>query len=501
MFRDSDYEKIIRDIVSGKRFFGINKDDDFSLWFKVVLRSADIVEDRFSSKGFYMYPWYGLDLIKRVMGYLEGLLKCAGHKEERYPSFIPLSVFLKEKDFFEGFQGEAFLITRTLRGEKLEDPLVVRPTSETIIYPLWAVRIRNYKQLPVKVFQTVNVFRLETKAVKPLLRLREIAFFNEGHTAHRTMEETEEHIKNILEIYKEFFHELGIPYFLVKTPEWDTFPGAVYNYDFITVLPDGKCLELGSVINLGEKFSRVFKIDFTDKDGKQKYVKQTCYGVSERVVGACIALHGDERGIVLLPEFAPIQIVIVPIFYGEKQKTDVLEKCTHLKNTLEHDFRVVIDDNPDKTPGYKFHYWEMKGVPLRIEIGPRDIKQRKITIFRRDKNEKESVYEEKVKERIIEILREYKKAIREKTMKSFEKYVTVAYNLKEFREKIETQPVIIQFCGNKECSDAIKSNFNREVIGFIEKTTMKETLFKKTNNSCLICGKTAKTWALVGKTY
>ena len=460
-----------------------------------MLRAADIVEDRFPAKGFYMYPWYGLDLIKRVIKHLEELLDETGHKEERYPSLVPLSVFMKEKDFFEGFQGEAYLITETLRKEKLDEPLVVRPTSETIMYPLWVKRINSYKQLPIKIYQTVNVFRLETKMTKPLLRLREVTFFNEAHTAHKNLEEAEKQVKEALKVYMKFYDDLAIPYLVIKTPSWDTFPGALYNYDLVTVLPDGKCLELGSVMNLGQKFSKVFDIKFVDEKGEWKHVYQTCYGISERAVGALIAIHGDDRGLILPPEYAPIQIIIVPIFYSDEQKNTVMKKCFNIKKNLEKEYRVHLDDNVEKTPGYKFHYWEIKGVPLRIEIGPKDIEKGEVTLFRRDLNVREKVAENSLLRKIKEIFSEFKKNLKKKAEEYFKKKIVIAKNLEELEEHLKNKPIIIPFCGKEECANTIENRFETEILGFIE--NFKEKLPEK----CVACSSKAKHWALIEKTY
>lgn len=487
-------EEIIHGVLSGKRVFGLRKEKNFSLWFKVLIRAADLIDDRFFTKGCYMYPWYGLELTKRIIGHLETLLRRTNHKEERYPSLVPFSVFMKEKDFFEGFQGEAYLITETLKKEKLEEPLVFRPTSETIIYPLWALRIQSYKDLPMKIFQTVNVFRLETKMTKPFLRLREVTFFNEAHTAHATLDDAEEQVKEAITVYKTFFNDLAIPYLVVKTPTWDTFPGALYNYDIITVMPDGKCLELGSVINLGMKFSKVFDIKFINEKGKMCYVYQTCYGISERSVGALIAWHGDSKGLVLPPEFAPIQIVIIPIFYDENQKASVLQKSLDIKQLLEEKYRVVIDDS-SKTPGYKFHYWEMKGVPIRIEIGPRDLEKRSLIIFRRDKCLKYTIQETQLLNEIEKIVKAFRDILMRKAKKIFKDSIVIAKNINVFRENISKRPVIMPFCGEKGCADTIEINFKREIIGFVENFS------EKLPDTCILCNRSAKRWALVGKTY
>lgn len=542
------------------------KEKNFTEWFLNVLRKADVIEDRYPLKGLYMLPSYGLSITKNIIGILEDLLRKTGHLEERYPSLIPISIFYKEKDFLEGFMGESYLIDKTLKKEKIEEPLVLRPTSETVIYYLWSLRLRNYKQLPLKIFQTVNIFRCETKMTKPFLRLREVMFFNEAHTAHRTLEDSEKQIKEAINIYKEFFNILSLPYLIIKTPEWDTFPGALYNYDFITVMPDGKALELASVINLGQKFSRAFDIKihdpqpimylgenkfsvlleneeellikiykdkgvleinnirFEDNDIKEiefseneksikilrkyieeylktknlkikpwRYIFQTCYGVSERVVGAYIAIHGDNRGLVLDPMISPIQIVIVPIPYKEN-KEKILEKANELYELLKEKYRVVIDLS-DKTPGEKFYFWEMKGVPVRIEIGPKDLEENKVTIFRRDINIKERIDESKIEEKIEQIFKEFKENLMKKAKEYFNRKLFYINKLEDIDKYKDKGIIIAHICKREDHANLIKEKFQREVLGYIVEG------YKKFKGKCIICGKEIEDLAVIGKTY
>jgi prolyl-tRNA synthetase len=251
------------------------------------LVEADIVENRYPLKGFYCYPNYGVKIVKNVISVLEKLLEKYHHEEWRFPTLIPYNLFKKEKKFLEAFKIEGYIVNSTLT-QKLGEDLILRPTSESAIYSIFSLRIKSYRDLPKKIYQTVNTFRCETKMTKPLLRLREIMFFNEAHTFHSSKEEAENQIKEAINIYKKFFNKIGLPYIVVRTPKTETFGGAEYNYDFITILQDGKLCELGSVINLGQNFAKAFNIKFMDKDEKWKYVWQTCYGTSESMANVCL---------------------------------------------------------------------------------------------------------------------------------------------------------------------------------------------------------------------
>jgi prolyl-tRNA synthetase len=473
--------------------FNINKFNNFSEWYLKVLEKAEIADDRYPLKGSYVYLWYGLKLIKNCINILEKLLEREGHLEERYPALIPFSVFMKEKDFFEGFQGEAYIVTKTLRKE-LKERLILRPTSETAMYYMWNLWIRSYTQLPKKIYQTVNIFRCETKMTKPLLRLREVMFFNEAHTAHATKEDAENQIKNAIDIYKEFFDSLYIPYIIVKTPEWDTFSGALYNYDFLTLAPDNKSIEIGSVINLGQKFAKAFDIKFQDRDEEWKYVWETCYGVAERVVGALISIHGDSKGLRLPFEMAPIQIIIIPILKKDKEG-EILSYCENIKNKLSK-FRVEIDKS-EKTPGEKFNIWELKGVPIRIEIGLNEVRNEEITISRRDKRERLKL---KISEldKLEEIGKEITKNLKEEAESWFNEKIKYASNLEELKNNIKEGFVKIPFCSidedGKSCAEAL------EEICDIAGTLYPEEE-KPKSERCIVCGKDAKVYVYACRSY
>jgi len=498
LFDDVEVEKIdIDELISKREEIKIDKDNNFALWYRTMLKAADIVDDRYPAKGFYYLPWYGFSLTKNVITILENFLKETGHMEERYPTLIPQSLFIKLKEFFEGFQGEGFVVDSTIQGRKLEEKLILRPTSEAVIYHFFSLRIKSYKDLPLKIFQTVNVFRSETKMNKPFLRLREVMFFNEAHTAHASIEDAEKQFNEAIKIYRRFFDELGIPYLIVRTPDWDTFPGALYNYDFITVMPDGKGLELGSVINLGQKFSRAYDIKFLDKNGEWKYVWQLCYGVSERSVGALLALYGDNLGLIILPNVAPIQVVIIPI-YKENNKDIVLEYAKEVYNLLAKHFRVYLDDRDDKTPGWKFYYWDIKGVPLRIDIGAEEIKDKMVTLVRRDTKEKIRVSLNNIVSEIEKIFRLIDENMRHRVFEWFKLKIKVVKSLSEFEKYVSDTLVIAPICNSEEEAKYIQNTYNRDVLGFVVED---QNIIDNKNGKCILCGKDTNYWAVIGKTY
>jgi prolyl-tRNA synthetase len=449
--------------------FRMDKYEDFAKWYHSILKYAQIVDIRYPLKGMNVWMPYGLKALRNTQRIIIDLLEKSGHQEAYFPTMIPETIFAKEKDFLKGFGGETFVVEGTMT-KKFTEKLLVRPTSETVMYYMWSIWIKGRKDLPLKMYQTVNVFRYETKMTHPILRVREIMSFIEAHTAHPTLEEAEKQVRDAITIYKEFFDRLLIPYFIVKTPPWDTFAGAEYNYDFITVMPDGKGLELGSVINLGQKFARAFDIKFMDSDGKAKYVYQTCYGVSERTLGAIIGIHGDEKGLFFPPVIAPIQIVIVPIMKGLNR--EILEYSGKIASLLARKgYRVKIDDDQEHTPGWKYYYWEMKGVPLRIEIGKREVELKTVTIARRDGVPKKTVSVDKLLDTIIEAVEGINKYLYERALRHVGKLVVIA---KEPKDAIDRKGLVVTPWNNTEnCAEKIEKEFGRQVLGNISESPIK----------------------------
>ncbi|MEM0004408.1 MAG: proline--tRNA ligase [Desulfurococcaceae archaeon] len=478
-----------------RKTIGIDKYADFDDWYQAVLREADVVDIRYPVKGMIVWRPYGLKALRLAQRILMDLLERTGHQEAYFPSLIPESIFAKEKDFLEGFGGETFVIEGT-GTKKFNEKFYLRPTSETVMYYMWSLWVKGRRDLPLKMYQAVNVFRYETKMTHPILRVREIMGFIEAHTAHATFEESEVQIREAVGLYKEFFDRLQLPYFIVKTPPWDTFAGAEYNYDFITVMPDGKGLELGSVINLGQRFARAFDIKFMDTDGNVKHIYQTCYGVSERVLGAVIGVHGDEKGLFLPPEIAPIQVVIVPI--AKPDEKEIHEYARRVKEYLEsNSVRVYLDEDLEHTPGWKYYFWEMKGVPTRLEIGPREAELKTVTIARRDNAPKTTVKLEELMSSLNQAWREVNKYLRERALEHLKKLTTIVTDCSTPGERTKGL-IVAPWDGSKRDAEELEKVFNRGVLGEITESPI--DLPPASNYSTCSGGK-ADRWALLGVTY
>jgi prolyl-tRNA synthetase len=472
---------------------GIDKYENFSEWYHEVLREADIVDIRYPVKGMVVWRPYGLKALRLVQRILVELLERTGHVEAYFPALIPESIFSREKDFLQGFGGESFVVEGT-GTKKFNERLYLRPTSETVMYYMWSLWIKGRKDLPLKMYQVVNVFRYETKMTHPLLRVREVMGFIEAHTAHATMEEAEQQIAEGIRIYKEFFDRLQLPYFIVKTPPWDTFAGAEYNYDFITVMPDGKGLELGSVINLGQKFARAFDIKFMDTDGSVKYVYQTCYGVSERVLGAVIGIHGDTKGLFFPPEVAPIQVVIVPI--ARREESDIVEYAERVARVLESEgVRVYLDKDHEHTPGWKYYYWEMKGVPTRVEVGRRELETGTATIARRDGAPKVTVKLESLVSELRRIWGEINEFLRARALEHLKRLTL----LSERCEPVEFRGLVIApWDGSREEAELLEKTFGKSVLGEITESPIQ---LPPPSQYKTCSGRQADRYALLGTTY
>jgi len=477
-----------------KKAIGIDKYLDFDDWYHDALREADLVDIRYPVKGMIVWKPYGLKALRLTQRILMDLLEKTGHLEAYFPALIPESLFARERDFLEGFGGESFVVEGT-GTKKFNERFYLRPTSETVMYYMWNLWIKGRRDLPLKMYQVVNVFRYETKMTHPILRVREIMGFIEAHTAHATPEEAEAQIKEAIGIYKEFFDRLQLPYYIVKTPPWDTFAGAEYNYDFITVMPDGKGLELGSVINLGQRFAKAFDIKYMDTDGQFKYIYQTCYGVSERVLGAVIGIHGDEKGLFFPPEIAPIQVVIVPI--AKPEDVQVLEYARRVKEILEKSgVRVFIDDDLEKSPGWKYYYWEMKGVPVRIEVGPREVGEKTVTIARRDGAPRIVAKLDELIPIINEVFREVNTALRERALGHLRKLSIIATSCTPL-ENLKGL-IIAPWDGSREEAEELEKTFNKGVLGEITESPIP---LPPPSNYTTCSGRKAEKWALLGVTY
>jgi prolyl-tRNA synthetase len=468
----------------------------FGEWFRNVLISAGIMDYRYPIKGCGVWLPYGFKVRRNVLQILRDLLESTGHEEALFPLLIPETSLAKESTHVRSFEGECFWVTHG-GFESLEVKYALRPTSETVIAPMLKLWIRSHADLPLKLYQVVNVFRYETKATRPILRMREVSTFKEAHTAHATFEESETQVKDGIEVYKKFFDELGVPYSISRRPDWDKFAGALYSVAFDMICPDGRGLQIGTVHNLGQNFAKAFDVSYETKDGKREYIWQTCYGVSERGIAAVLIAHGDNHGVVLPPKIAPIQVVIIPVLYKEMEG-QINKTCEAVASKLkEANVRVELDIRADLTPGNKFYYWELRGVPIRIEIGPRDVKKNEITIVRRDTLEKQTCKMDELVTVVLALAAQIAKDMRQKAWQWMRDHVHRVENLQEAKGLLEKKVGMVEvfWCGNAKCGHELEGEINARVLGTPEDSE------EKVNGKCVVCGQKAVSVVRVALAY
>ncbi len=469
---------------------------NFSEWYHEIIQQAEIMDIRYPVKGLYVWFPFGFKLRNLIYGKLREIMD-REHDEVYFPALIPETELGKEGQHIKGFEDEVYWITHGGL-DRLDVKLALRPTSETAMYPMFRLWIRSHADLPLRVYQIVNVFRYETKHTRPLIRLREITSFKEAHTAHRNYEEAEENVKMAVNAYKEFFDSLAIPYFVIKRPEWDKFPGADYTIAFDTIMPDGRTLQIGTVHHLADNFARTFDIKYETPEGDHAYVHQTCYGISERCVASVISIHGDDVGLILPFHLAPHQAVIIPILYKERER-EVLELSKEIFSRMkELGLRVILDDS-DERPGAKYYKWELFGVPLRIEIGPREAENREVVVSFRDEKVKRKIPAEEItEERIAEWADEMHERLRRRALDSMLEKVRFFENLTEMEEWMGRGVVLFHLCESLECGESIEDQVKAGVLG--EVIEMPEGIEADRDGKCIICGGDGKLNA-IAKSY
>jgi len=477
--------------------------ESFSEWFAWILSEAEIYDyGRYPVKGVGVWLPYGFQIRKRVVELIRRLLDEKGHEEILLPLLIPETLFKKESEHVRGFEGEVFWVTRAGLNE-LDVKLVLRPTSETALSYMESLWIKSYKQLPKKFYQIVSIFRYETKMTKPMIRVREVTMFKEAHTAHESFEDAERQVLEAIEIYRRFFDELGIPYVISRRPQWDKFFGAVYTIAFDTLLPDGRTLQIGTVHNLGQAFSSVFEIKFQRRDESIDVVWQTSYGISERVIATLIAYHSDERGLILPPNIAPIQVVVVPIPGKSDSDTEsALRLARRVCDELSRcGLRARLDDREDMRPAEKFYEWERKGVPIRIEVGPREAKNGIVTIFRRDSLTRISVPIEECCKRVQELLEEIRKSLRERAWRWFSTRIKFFESLQEALNHVKRGGIAeIPWCGDDTCAQRVVEMVEGiHVLGTPLPAIEGER--KVEDKRCALCGDRARAVLRIAKRY
>lgn len=455
--------------------------ENFSEWYHELLMMAEIIDNRYPVKGMAVWYPFGFAIRKSVYGIIRELLD-VDHQETQFPLMIPENEFMKEAQHIKGFENEVYWVTHG-GTSPLEVKLALRPTSETAIYPMFKLWIRSHADLPIKIYQIVNTFRYETKHTRPLIRLREITSFKEAHTAHKTWDEAAEQVEVAIQRYSEFYRRLAIPFLVSRRPSWDKFPGADYTTAIDVVMPDGKTLQVGTAHHLGSTFAKTYEITYEDENGEQKLINQTCYGISERCIAALISVHGDDKGLVLPYEVASVQVVIVPILLGDKEK--VLETAENLRQALAQACVRVKLDTTDERPGAKFYKWEMKGVPIRLEVGPRDVQKGVVTLVRRD-GVKKAVPMNDLLSAIASEANELQAALYEKAEQFMKSKIREVVSIEEAKAQTQAGVAIVPWCGSEECGHQLENQVEANMLGEPQYQTFPEA-------ACAVCGaKTTK---------
>ena len=445
---------------------------DYSQWYVDVILKAELM-DYSPVKGCMVIRPYGYSIWENIQRLLDKRIKDTGHENAYFPMFIPRELLQKEADHVEGFAPEVAWVTKG-GNEILAEPLVVRPTSEAIICNMYSRWVQSWRDLPVLINQWCNVVRWE-KSTKPFLRTSEF-LWQEGHTCHRTEEEAEEEAQKMLQVYREFIEtELAVPVHAGRKTDREKFAGAKFTYTVEAMMSDGKALQAGTSHNLGQHFAKVFDITFMDQDDELKHVWQTSWGVSTRLIGAVIMAHGDDRGLVLPPAISPVQTVIVPII-TKKQRDEVLAKVDDLTASLKEIVRVKADKRDEYSPGWKFNEWEMKGVPLRLELGPRDLQDNKVIAVRRDTGTKEEIKFEDIEKKVPLLLQEIQENLFRKALEFRSNNTVVIDDYQLFCKQIEEKAGFIRsgWCGKEDCEEKVKEDTKATIRCIIPEAESKD---------------------------
>ncbi len=462
-------------------------ESDFPQWYTDVVLKTKLV-DYGPVKGTMVIRPYGYAIWENIQKELDARFKATGHENAYFPLLIPMSFMTKEAEHVEGFAPEVAVVTHA-GGEELSEPLCIRPTSETIIGNMYSKWIQSYRDLPVLMNQWCNVMRWE-KTTRPFLRTSEF-LWQEGHTVHATEEEAMEETLKMLGVYEEFAKNvLSMPVLTGRKTEKEKFAGAVATFGMEAMMHDGKSLQAGTSHYLGQNFAKAFEIKFLDKDGVQKYGYTTSFGVSTRLIGAIIMTHGDQRGLVLPPVVAPVQTVIVPV---ASKKEGVLEACRALKERLRNaGVRAVLDDS-DNSPGWKFNEWEMKGVPVRIELGPRDLENGKMLCARRDTLEKSEVALSDAENAVKMLLAAIADNMYRKAKERMDGRIVCAENLEELLDGVNGGNFVrAGWCGCRECEDKVKE---------FAQATSRVMDGENSASVCVACGKKAEKTVIFARAY
>jgi prolyl-tRNA synthetase len=469
------------------------RSENYSEWYNQVVLRAEMA-DYAPVRGCMVVRPYGWALWENIQKDLDARFKESGHSNAAFPLLIPMSFFEKEKEHVEGFSPELAVVTIG-GGEQLEEPLVIRPTSETVIGYMYSKWVKSYRDLPILINQWGNVVRWE---MRTRLFLRTLEFYwQEGHTAHASAEEAEEETLRILDIYTRFATEVAaVPVIPGIKSNAEKFAGAARSYSIEAMMGDTRALQAGTSHNLGQNFAKAFDIKYLDINNQLQHAWTTSWGVSTRFIGAIIMTHGDDQGLVLPPRLAPIQVVIVPIFRNDDEKASVMPVVDRIKKELS-EFRVKVDDRTEVTPGFKFNHWELRGVPLRIEVGPKDIENNCVMISRRDmpgKVGKSKLSQDGLNLQIAKVLDDIQKALYERALQFRDAHIFQPKDYDDLKEIVQNGWALAWWCGDAQCETKVKED---------TKATTRCTPFGQVgeSGSCICCGKPATQKVYFARAY
>jgi len=472
----------------GQTPLGHRKSEDFNEWYNEVVERADLCDKRYPVKGLNIWTAHGWRTMTAIDSIIRKEMAESGHGEVCFPLLVPEDQFRKEEQHIKGFSDEVYWVTRA-GGNDLDVRLLLRPTSETAMYPIFSLWVRSHADLPLKLFQIVNAFRFDTKQTRAFIRMREFHFF-EAHTCHSDFEGAERQIQEDLHIMARLASRLGLGFLVFKRPDWDKFPGAFYSLAADTLLPDGRTLQIGTIHQYRENFARAYDIKYEAEGGEHRHVHQTTYGMSERLLGAVVAVHGDDGGVVLPPSIAPIQVVVVPILAKETREPVIAEADAIARELQKTGLRARLD-NRDIRPGAKYYYWELRGVPLRIEIGPRDIKEGNVVLVRRDTRQKATVPRVGMMPEVRRMLDLMAMDMTARSVSMLKSGVRDIFSLDD-----EHADGILRagWCGQDSCGHEMEDRLGAKLLG---------TLYEKAPYSgrCVVCEREASEQAHLARTY
>ncbi|MGD8502775.1 MAG: proline--tRNA ligase [Syntrophobacterales bacterium] len=473
---------------------GITKrDEDFSRWYTDVIAGARLA-DYSPVKGCMVIRPNGYALWEKMQFNLDRMFKETGHENAYFPLLIPESFLEKEAEHVEGFAPECAVVTHG-GGKELEEPLIIRPTSETIIWSMYKKWIMSYRDLPLLINQWCNVLRWEMRT-RLFLRTTEF-LWQEGHTAHATEAEAEEETLRMLDTYRTFAEDYAaIPVITGKKSEREKFAGAVHTYTIEALMQDGKALQAGTSHNLGQNFAKAFDVTFQDQRGEQQFVYATSWGMSTRMIGALIMTHGDDQGLVLPPRLAPLAVVFIPIFKGKQGHGEIIDYIEQIAASLDKDYNYRVDAREEYTPGWKFNEWERAGVPIRIEVGPRDLQRDEVVVVRRDTGEKFSLPKNGLKEKVSGLLEEIQNSLYERALRFREENTVRVDDYQTFKEIVAERGgfLFAYWCGDPECEDQVK----QETMATIRCIPLRA---EGEDGACVRCGKSSRDRVYFAKAY